>query len=124
MDTMRRPRDTSIRTMIADARVYCPKNPRGVLYGETGIAYTIPHLEMVYRKFKAHKFTIQQMANYVDIIAMAFYDYLASTTETPDGKVDTKLFDATSIGNIAYVALHATKKEDRERFFSYFNRCR
>lgn len=104
-------------TFLPQALAQCPKNPAGIAYSNTGIAYSQKHLEMRFRMLRKASMSTEQLANYVDAITMAFPDLVVDNTslpEIPDATV--RAVNMTCIGNVAYIALHATQQKHRDHY--------
>ena len=113
-----------MQTLIDQARQRCPLNPKGKIYNQYGLAYSLPHLRSVAKKYLKGKMNKEALCDYVDVVTLAFTDIAAERSQLPN--VDQPLaeyhfqnLNITSIGNIAYVAQFAKDATIRSNFARY-----
>lgn len=123
-------RARKVAEMVADPLYKSPPAPRG-LFDYFGTRYDLEHLKEIGGNLIL--FPLEHIAEYVDgqtkrsvdIRDMEFLRLQILSTNV--AKIDLSQANATSLGNIAYVALHSKSEEARaiaeqllEKYYKYF----
>lgn len=81
-----------------------------------GMAADMKTLVSIQSKMKTME--LKEIAQFADAVTVCCYELIGETTDIPDAINDDNT-NATSLGNIAYIASYHSKKEIRDKFTKF-----
>jgi hypothetical protein len=112
---MTAPKNSHFPFIVEEALTICPCNKNGVQFGPGGIAYSVMMLEHARKDFRKTR-NVEKFASYADVVTHAFFDWLANITPTDFTPQQKREMNATSLANVAFISLYASKPEMRKKF--------
>lgn len=110
-ETVASPESWSFPQVIESARKISPTNVEGRPFNQFGLVYSPEELSKLdFSKMKAEK-----MQNYADIVTHAYPDAIAKQLPNSCEAIPIGQLNETSIAGIAYISIHASKAETRNK---------
>ena len=105
------PESWSFPQVIESARKITPKNVEGRPFNQFGLVYSSADLS----RLDFSKMTAEKLQIYADIVTHAYPDAVAQQLPSSCDSVEVKELNETAIAGIAYISIHASKIETRNR---------
>lgn len=108
------PKTCDFPAIIAEALILCPYTKEGKKFRRNGIAFVQKKIINQYKLFCKDRNAVK-MAQYADVVTVAFTDFVAHNTPTTISR-DLLFGKEIVVANLAYLSLHTTDSELRQKF--------